>query len=72
MKDVTGIHFHRFLTFIDKGKNPEEGESKMRVLNPSICKDAELSTYKKELNDWAHLEKKELQSEYGSHVKYVK
>lgn len=52
IKDVIGIHFYRFLTIIDKGQNPEDGDAKIRIKEPNLVKSLELEIYGKLLNKW--------------------
>ena len=70
IKYTTGIHLYRFLTIIDKKRNPEDVWAKARLESPDLCKNNELKCYGKILNDWSHLSNKSLVSQYGAHKKY--
>ena len=70
IKFTTGIHIYKFLTFIDKKRNPEDGEAKIRLAYPNICRENELICYGKELNNWSHLENTELVSKFGANKCY--
>ena len=70
IKYITGIHLYRYLTFIDKNRNPEDIWAKKRLEIPDLCKKNELACYEKELNNWSHLEDKDKESKYGANICY--
>ena len=69
-KFTTGLHLYRYLTFIDKNRNPEDVWAKVRLEIPDFCQQNELTCYNKELNDWSHLEDKTKESVYGANLCY--
>jgi len=70
IKYATGIHLYRYLTFIDKNRNPEDVWAKKRLDFPDLCKKNEMFCYNKYLNDWSHLDDKSKMSKYGAHIRY--
>ena len=69
-KFTTGLHLYRYLTFIEKNRNPEDVWSKVRLEIPDFCQQNELTCYDKELNDWSHLSDKSKKSIYDANVCY--
>ena len=47
IKYTTGIHLYRYLTIIDKNRNPEDVWAKKRLENPELCKKNEMRCHKK-------------------------
>jgi len=70
IKYTTGLHFYRYLTIIDKNRNPEDVWAKKRLDFPDLCKKNEMTCYNKYLNDWSHLDDKSKMSKYGAHIRY--
>jgi len=70
IKYTTGLHLYRYLTFIDKNRNPEDVWSRKRLQYPDLCKNNEMACYNRLLNDWSHLTNEKLQSNFGAHVRY--
>jgi FkbM family methyltransferase len=69
-KFTTGLHLYRYLTFIDKNRNPEDVWAKVRLEISNFCQQNELTCYNKELNDWSHLSDKTKESIYGANLCY--
>jgi hypothetical protein len=70
IKYTTGIHLYRYLTFIDKNRNPEDVWAKKRLEIPLLCANNEMKCYGKYLNNWNHLNDESLKSKYGGHISY--
>ena len=70
IKYTTGLHLYRYLTFIDKNRNPEDVWAKKRLEIPLLAANNELKCYGKHLNNWGHLNDESLTSKYGGHMSY--
>ena len=67
---TTSLHFYRYLTVIEKNKNPEDDEGLKRIQYPTLCKENENYLHDRDLNDWSHLSDKSLISKFGANIKY--
>ena len=67
---TTSLHFYRYLTVLEKNRNPEDDEASKRIIYPCLCKDNENYLHKKDLNNWSHLEDKSTMSQYGANIEY--